>query len=203
MRSSLLHSSNIWLHPQAHIMRWPRSLKRAESSPAPMNTITAPASAAACNQRLQRIQSCCGRRQLPSSARLGRARAPVPTQDAESALNEIDDFISVTCSHMSRSANRRGCGHLDGYGIRYECDDGAKDHDDQADPNPRDQRIQVRFNDGASGGFVLAFIDQIDVGHQKQIFAEAGVNARQGLRLLAGLIEAALGIHGRNLLAAA
>src|ERR1017187_4712550 len=60
----------------------------------------------------------------------------------------------------------------------------------------------MRFNDGPSGGFVLALIDQVDVGHQKQIFAEAGVNARQRLRLLAGFIEAALGIHGRNLLAA-
>src|SRR6266446_1518261 len=119
-------------------MRWPRSLKRAESSLAPMKTITPTASAAACNQRLERVQSCLRRRQLPSCARLGRARAPVPTQDIESALNEID-FTLVTCSHMSRSANRRGCGHLDGYGVRHECDDGAEDHDDQADPNPGDQ----------------------------------------------------------------
>src|ERR1700694_4883810 len=190
-------------------MRWPRSLKRAESSPAPMKTITATASAAACNQRLKRVQSCCGRRQLPSFARLGRARAPVPTQDSvpsldtESALDEIEDFISVTCSYMRRSANRRGCGHLDGDGIRHERDDGAEDHDDQTDPDPRDQRIQVRFNDGPSSGLVLAFIDQIDVVYQEQIFAEAGVNAGQGLRLLTGFVEAARGIHGRNLLAAA
>src|ERR1700674_5792562 len=133
-------------------MRWPRSLKRAKSSPAPMKTITATASAAACKPRLERIKSCCGRRQVPSCARLGRARAPVPTQDpvpsqdTESALKEIQDFISVTCSHMSRSANRRGCGHLDGDGIRHECNDGAENHDDQADPNPGDQRIQVRFD---------------------------------------------------------
>src|SRR2546429_5971712 len=100
-------------------MRWPRSLKRAESSPAPMNTITATASAAACKQRLERIQSCLGRRQLPSCARLGGARAPVPTQDTESVLNEIEDFILVTCSAMGRSANRRGCGYLDGDGIRH------------------------------------------------------------------------------------
>src|SRR6202795_607143 len=113
-------------------MRWPRSLKRAELSPAPMKTTTATVSAAACKQRRERIQSCCGRRQLPSCARLGRARASVPTQATESALSEIEDFISVTCSHMRRSANRRGCGHLDGDGVRHECDDSAEDHDDQA-----------------------------------------------------------------------
>ena len=61
----------------------------------------------------------------------------------------------------------------------------------------------MRFNDGLSGGFVPAFIDEIEVAHQKEIFAKAGVDARQRLRLLAGLIETALGIHGRNLLAAA
>src|SRR5271157_72638 len=115
----------------------------------------------------------------------------------------VDDFISITCSHLRRRANRCGCSNLEGGGIRHERDDGAEDHDDQADPNPGDQRIQVRFNDGAPGSLVLAFIDQIDVAHQEEIFAEAGVNAWQRLRLSAGLIEAALGIHGRNLLAAA
>src|ERR1019366_7208035 len=142
-------------------MRWPRSLKRAESSPAPMKTTTASASAAACNQRGREI---------------------------------MEDFISVPCSHMRRSTNRRSCGNLDGGGIRHQCDDGAEDHDDQADPNPRDQRIQVRFNDGPSGGLVLTFIDQIDVAHQKEIFAEAGINPGECLRLLAGFIEAALRI---------
>src|SRR5258708_735702 len=63
--------------------------------------------------------------------------------------------------------------------------------------------MKVRLNDGPSGGLVLAFIDQIDIVHQEKVFAEAGVNARQRLRLLAGFIETALGKHGRNLLAAA
>src|SRR3981189_927381 len=101
-------------------MRWPRSLKRAESSPAPMKTITATASAAACNQRLERIQSSCGRRQLPSCARLGRARAPVPTQDTEPALNEIEDFISVTSAHRRLKATARGACHLDGHRITHK-----------------------------------------------------------------------------------
>src|SRR5208337_378920 len=115
----------------------------------------------------------------------------------------MDDFISVSRSHLCRSSSGYGCGYLDGGGIWHQRDYGAEDHDDQANPNPGYQRIQVRLNDGASGGVVLAFIDQIDVSHQKQIFAEAGVNAGQGLRLSAGFVEAALGIHGRDLLAAA
>jgi hypothetical protein len=64
--------------------------------------------------------------------------------------------------------------------------------------------IHVGFNYGAPGGLVLALVNDIDRSRdQQQILAEAGINAGQGLRLLAGFIEAALGIHGRNLLAAA
>src|SRR5262252_5092561 len=44
-----LHSSRIWLQPQTHIMRWPRSLKRAESPPAPRNPKTPTTSRTTCN----------------------------------------------------------------------------------------------------------------------------------------------------------
>src|SRR5260221_2527643 len=192
-------------------MRWPRSLKRAESSPAPMKRKTAVVRMKAWSRRragLPGMGQTCVLARWPSAAKAA-IDFPAPTARLKprpfktKSRTRFEDFISITCPHMSRSANRRGCGYLDGDGIRHECDDGAEDHDDQADPDPRDQRIQVRFNDGTSGGLVLAFIDQINVVHQEQIFAEAGINARQGLRLLAGFVEAALGIHGRNLLAAA
>src|SRR5208282_4116126 len=201
-------------------MRWPRSLKRAESSPAPMKRKTAAVRMRAWNARrtgFPILGQVGGFSRWPSAAKaaidfgaLTARLKPRPFKTEPKACpfkaksrTRFDDFISVTCSDLRRSANRRGCGNRDGGGIRHEGGDGAEDHDDQADPNPGHQRIQVRFNDGPSGGLVLAFIDEIDVCHQEKIFSEAGINARQRLRLLAGFIEAALGIHGRNLLAAA
>ena len=97
---------------------------------------------------------------------------------------------------------QRDC-HWNWHRIRHERYYRPEDHDDQADPDPGNQRVQVRFDDRAAGGFVFAFIDQINIGHEKKILAEAGINPRQGLRLAAGFIEAAFGIHGRDQLAAA
>src|SRR5271163_4571618 len=84
------------------------------------------------------------------------------------------EFISVTRSHMRRSSSRHRRGHVYGRGVRHEGDDGPEDHDDQADPDPGDQRIYVRFDDGASVGLVLAFVDQVEIAHQQEILAEAG-----------------------------
>jgi len=88
-----------------------------------------------------------------------------------------------------------------GGGVGHQGHDGAEDHDDQADPNPRYQRIDVGFDDGASSGFVLAFVDEIEVAHQEEIFAEAGIDAGEGLGLSAGFVETALWEHSRDLLA--
>src|ERR1039458_7658071 len=206
-----LHSSNTWPHPQVHIMRWPRSLKRAESSPAPMKRKTAAVRMRAWSRRRAGFPGM-GQTGVfarwPSAAKaatdFGALTARLkPRSFKAKSRARFEDFMSVPRSYLRRSPSGHGRRNLHGRGIRHERDDGAEDHDDQANPNPRDQRIQVRFNDGPSGGLVLAFIDQIDVAHQEKIFAEAGVNAREGLRLSAGFIEAALGIHGRNLLAAA
>src|ERR1700722_10800193 len=158
-------------------MRWPRSLKRAAESPAPMKTTTASARAPACNHRRKDLLGTGN--WLPGTV-----------------------LISITCPGVSRFAHRCDDGNLHGDGVWHERDDGAEDHDDQADPDPRNQRIHMGFDDGASGGFVLAFINQIEIAHQKKIFAKARINSRQGLRLLAGFIEAALRIHCRNLFAA-
>jgi len=62
-------------------------------------------------KELEQIHSCCSRRQLPSCARHGRARAPVPTRagysNAESALAvagrtpaEIDSAIEWARDHV-------------------------------------------------------------------------------------------------------
>src|SRR5450631_364436 len=180
-------------------MRWPRSLKRAESSPAPMKRKTAAVRMRAWSRRRAGFP---GMGQTGSFVRALAARL-TPRPFKAKSRTRFENFISVPRSHVRRCANRRGRGNLHGHGIWYQSNDGAEHHDDQANPNPGYQRVHVRFNDGPPGGLVLAFIDQIDVAHQKKIFAEAGVNARQSLRLLAGFVEPALRIHGRNLLAAA
>src|ERR1039458_7871193 len=205
-----LHSSKTWPHPQVHIMRWPRSLKRAESSPAPMKRKTAAVRTRAWIAR--RVNFSCitqtgGFVRWPSAAKAAIDAALMallkPRPFKTKSRIRLAHFISVPRSHVRWSSGRHGRCHLHSGGIRHERDDRPEDHDDQANPNPGNQRIHVRFNDRASVGLVLAFVDQIEVAHQKEILAEAGVNARQGLRLLAGLIETALGIHGCNLLAAA
>ncbi len=104
---------------------------------------------------------------------------------------------------MRRSTNRTTCRNRHGDGVWHERDDGAEDHDDQAHPDPGNQRIHVRFNDRTPSRFVPSFINQIEIAHQKQVFTEARINTWQSLRLLAGFIKAAFGIHGRDLLAAA
>src|ERR1700678_1181960 len=153
-------------------MRWPRSLKRASLSPVPRKTTTATASAAACKYRRGEI-----------------------------CPPEVEDFISSPRSHMRRSAQWRGCGNSDDHGVRHQGDDSSEYHDDQANPDPGHQWIQVCLDDRASGGVVLTFVNQIEIAYQKKVLAEAGVNSRQRLRLSAGFIKPAFGKHSRNLLA--
>src|ERR1700722_559273 len=108
----------------------------------------------------------------------------------------------VSCTYRGWSTNLRDHSCWDGNGIGHESYDRAKHHDDEADPDPWDERVDMRFDDGTSGGLVDAFVNEIEIADEKKIFAEAGVNAGQRLRLLAGLVEAAFGIHGRDLFAA-
>ena len=54
----------------------------------------------------------------------------------------------------------------------------------------------MSFNDGTAGVGIQSFVNQVEV------FRRGGADAWNGLRLLAGLVEAPLGIHRSNLLVA-
>ena len=60
----------------------------------------------------------------------------------------------------------------------------------------------MRLDDGPPGGLVLAFVNHVEVGHQNEIFLDAGIDSGQGLRLSAGVVEAAFRIQRGDLLAA-
>src|ERR1035441_3453227 len=199
-----LHSSRIWPHPQVHIMRWPRSLKRASVlGPAPTKRKTAAVRMRAwrarrLKRRLIKFNSARppGNLVVPPGLESPRALFPAlkrwanmgrpsgaglrPSFESKSdrsfsrtgvsaphssLIGEFlgENFISVACSCVRGCGNRRGCGYRDGDGIGHESDYRSEDHDDQADPDPGHEWVQVRFDDRATGGFVLAFVDQIDV----------------------------------------
>src|SRR5579862_7766761 len=109
----------------------------------------------------------------------------------------------ITCSHVRGLLNWLGYCYRDGHRVWNERDYRSEDHDDQANPDPGNQRIQVRLDDGASGGFVFPFVDEVDVTDKEEVLLEAGIDAGNGLRLAAGFVEAAFRIHGGDLLAAA
>jgi len=60
----------------------------------------------------------------------------------------------------------------------------------------------VGFDDGASQWFVLAFVDEIEVAHQRNLRGSWD-RCGEGLGLSAGFVETALWEHSRDLLAAA
>ncbi len=86
-----------------------------------------------------------------------------------------------------------GC--CDGSGGRSEGDEGAEGDENNARPDPADERIQECFDDGLAGVRVGAFIDYV------QIPAGNGVDGDHGLGLLAGDVDAFLGCHLEELFA--
>ena len=59
------------------------------------------------------------------------------------------------------------------------------------------------FYDGSSCVGIDALVNQVKILDQQQVFSNGRMNARHGLGLLAGLVEAPFRIHGRYLLTTA
>src|SRR4029077_7947820 len=71
---------------------------------------------------------------------------------------------------------------------------GTHNYDPDAYPDPHHQRIDVSLDDGTSGVGIQPFVDQV------KVLGRCGADARNGLRLAAGLVKAPLGIHRGYLL---
>src|ERR1022692_4011992 len=71
----------------------------------------------------------------------------------------------------------------------------ARDHDPYPDPDPHDQGIQMRLDDGTSCVPVLPLVDQV------KIFLRSGAIRDHRGRGLTGFVEAALRIENSDLLA--
>src|SRR5208283_1663108 len=95
------------------------------------------------------------------SAFRGRGR---PRHTQSHSLSESASSVPRSC--MRGFAHGHGYGHRHWDVVRHECNDGSKDHDDQANPDPGHERIHVRLDDGAAGGLVLAFVDEIEIVHE-------------------------------------
>src|ERR1700737_868657 len=160
-----------------HISWWPRWSKGAAWSPLPTKIKMA----------RQRNPHCMLRRIALRFVMTFASSRIRPQSSAESAPR----------SHRSGAFDEfcRGRAY-DGLRLWDQGYTRAHDHDPDADPNPHDQRIQVSFNDGTAGVGIQSFVNQI------KVFRRGGADAWNGLRLLAGLVEAPLGIHRSNLLVA-
>src|SRR5581483_8435917 len=106
--------------------------------------------------------------------------------------------MSVTRSHRSRLHSRGRC-HADRGGIRHQANDGSEHDHQQSRPDPGDQRIQVRLDDGPACILIYALVDQVQIADQEQVFFNRGVDSGYSLGLLAGLVESPLRIQSRNL----
>src|SRR5215471_4332484 len=74
-----------------------------------------------------------------------------------------------------------------GWGVGHQRQDCAADDDPHTEPDPHHERIQVRFQNRMAVIWIQAFIDDVKIFFQRR----ADVGHRR--RLLAGLVEAALG----------
>src|SRR3990167_564636 len=94
------------------------------------------------------------------------------------------DFITLLAGLLAaRGSSFRGA-------ARDESNPRAQHHHEAADPDPVDQRVDVNLDDGLAGFFRLPGVDEIDV------FVQPRANGDFSGGLLAGLVEAPLGIHG-------
>src|SRR3989338_3664517 len=126
--------------------------------------------------KIRKTRECRGHRRL---ARVG----PSPRRDA-GATRLSRDFITLLAGLLAaRGSSFRGA-------ARDESNPRAQHHHEAADPDPVDQRVDVNLDDGLAGFFRLPGVDEIDV------FVQPRANGDFSGGLLAGLVEAPLGIHG-------
>src|SRR3990172_2351425 len=111
--------------------------------------------------------------------------AASPTSQTAPAIFLDRDFIALLGGLLAAA---RG-GSLWG-AARDESNPRAQHHHEAADPDPVDQRVDVNLDDGLAGFFRLPGVDEIDV------FVQPRANGDFSGGLLAGLVEAPLGIHG-------
>src|SRR5215471_17949019 len=79
------------------------------------------------------------------------------------------------------------------WGIRDQCQRGPAEDDPNTQPDPHDQRIEVRFEDRMTSVLIQPLIDEI------KIFVQTRADKWHRPRLLAGFVEAALGSNRVNL----
>src|SRR5258708_29393290 len=117
-------------------MRCP-SLSKRVSSPAPMNSATARAN---------------------TIIWIGRGN------ESRSEIRRL--LISIPRSCVNRLPKGDGHRYANGCGIWDQGQNGSEHHHDKSRPNPRYKRVEMRFDNWPSGGFVNTFVDQIKIRDQ-------------------------------------